>query len=526
MLITRSNVALANGSAPAVTWTSPAGTPACRAVRSIPAVGSTPASAAPGHWPDTDRSSAPVPQPMSSTRCGATPSPTGTLESKSGFRTRKEAEGYGADQEAAIRAGTYVDRRAGSITLTEWVNQWFPALDLELNTLSTYRYTIEVHILPKFGDRTLVSLTPEEIAVWEKQVLAKGYTRRTAREARSTLATILADAIPRYIQSNPAARRRGKGRKGQRRIERAEKAERTWATALEVLLFAERCSALSGRDADFVLVVPMAYTGMRWSEAMGLAPSCVRRATVKVDWKLYERDARFYRGRPKDGSIRTVDVPPFLADLLAHHLAVNPATKCTCRNSEEPWCPGGEYVFLGPRGVHFRRSNYAVRTVRPAADGRYAGRNGRCARPAAPVLVDASAPWPGTPLSPRPAVIPGEPYAPPTGRGIPRVTGKDGNGRCAACGRSTVIRADGTVISHKIAGALPRLAGRAGRAGPGGELGAAVSGADPRMGCGTVTRPGWMRWASGTCCSRSAWGMRSPACAASTATSRHGCAKS
>ena len=104
-----------------------------------------------------------------------------------------------------------------------------------LGPLSTYRYTIEVHILPAFGDWSLRSLElqPEAIALWEKQILARGYTRRTAREARSTLATILADAIPRYIQSNPAARRRGKGRKGQRRIERAEKAEKTWATALE-----------------------------------------------------------------------------------------------------------------------------------------------------------------------------------------------------------------------------------------------------------------------------------------------------
>jgi Phage integrase, N-terminal SAM-like domain len=124
--------------------------------------------------------------------------PGGTLESRPGFRTRKDAEKYGRDQEAAVRNNTYVDPRAGRITLTEWVNKWFPALDLELNTLSTYRYTIEVHILPAFGDRSLRSLElePEAIALWEKQIAARGYTRRTAREARSTLASILADATP------------------------------------------------------------------------------------------------------------------------------------------------------------------------------------------------------------------------------------------------------------------------------------------------------------------------------------------
>src|SRR6266566_2086728 len=55
--------------------------------------------------------------------CGARwRGPDGTLESKPGFQTRKAAENYARDQEAAIRSNTYVDPRAGRITLTEWVN--------------------------------------------------------------------------------------------------------------------------------------------------------------------------------------------------------------------------------------------------------------------------------------------------------------------------------------------------------------------------------------------------------------------
>jgi integrase len=378
--------------------------------------------------------------------------PDGTLESKSGFLKKKDAEDYGNDQEAAIRSNTYIDPRAGLITLSEWVNRWFPALDLELNTLSTYRYTIEVLILPEFGSRPLKSLEAEEIAIWEKGLVAKGYTRRTAAEARSTLATILNDAMPRYIQYNPASRRRGKGRKGQRRIEQAEKAEKTWATPLEALLFAERCAVLSGSDADFVLFIAIAYTGMRWSEAMGLPPECVTGTALDIDWKLYELDSRFYVGRPKDGSIRTADLPPFLATLLAEYVSVNPG-KCTCANQEPPWCPGKEYVFVGQRGGHFRRSNYSSRFVRPAADGWYPERKGANARPAAPVLVDARGAFPGVPLSPWPPAVPGEPYSPPAGRGVPRIAGgKEGTGRCPACAYTVLLRRDGTLISHKVAG--------------------------------------------------------------------------
>ena len=56
--------------------------------------------------------------------------PDGKLDSKPGFRTRKAAEDYGSDQEAAIRNHTYVDPRAGLITLTEWVNSGIRPLTL------------------------------------------------------------------------------------------------------------------------------------------------------------------------------------------------------------------------------------------------------------------------------------------------------------------------------------------------------------------------------------------------------------
>ena len=71
-----------------------------------------------------------------------------------------------------------------------------------------------MHILPAFGHRALASITAEKVSAWEMQIAAGGISRRTARDARSTLTTVLGDAIPRYIQINPAQRRRGKGRKG------------------------------------------------------------------------------------------------------------------------------------------------------------------------------------------------------------------------------------------------------------------------------------------------------------------------
>lgn len=393
-------------------------------------------------------------------------SPTGKRESKGGFTSKKDALKYGRDQEAAIRNNTYVDPRGGKITLTEWANRWYPALDLELGTLSNYRYHIQAHILPEFGTRTLASLNTEEIAAWEKDMVSLGYTPKVAREARSTLSNMLNDAVPRYLPANPAARRRGKGRRGQRRIERAERAERQWALPLEVLLFAERCAALSGLDTDFVMNVTMAYTGMRWSEALGLLPGCLEGQQLRIDWKLYELDGRFYRGRPKDGSIRRVDVPPFLTELIAWHMRTCPPRSCTCRNSEPPWCPGERYVFLGARAGHFRRSNYSSRIVRPAADGWYPARpdprtrHSSGQRSPVPVLADVTGPLPGRPLPPWPPVTPGKEFEPPQGKGVRRLTADGKHGRCPVCQRSGLLRMDGTLVRHKLGDAVCAGTGR------------------------------------------------------------------
>lgn len=176
--------------------------------------------------------------------------PSGVRESKDGFTSKRAAEKHAHDQEAKIRSGTSIDHRAGQITLTEWVNLWWPAQDLEPSTLADYRNRIEVRILPTFGDRALASITPEEVAVWEKGLIARGYAKRTAQAARSLLATILGDAIPRYIQTNPAVRRHGRGRIGLRRIAERQKTEKAWASPLQALLIAERCAVLSGQDGD------------------------------------------------------------------------------------------------------------------------------------------------------------------------------------------------------------------------------------------------------------------------------------
>jgi integrase len=101
---------------------------------------------------------------------------------------------------------------------------------------------------------------------------------------------------------------------------------------------------------------------------------------------------------PKDGSYRTLDLPSFLADLLRWAVE-NRRERCICPDIDgRPKCKGDDptdpnYLFLGPKGGHPRRSNYADDFITPAAEGLHPKRN----NVRRPVYVTAE-PWPGIPI--------------------------------------------------------------------------------------------------------------------------------
>ena len=335
--------------------------------------------------------------------------------SQSGFETKQAALGWGRDQEAKVRAGTWTDPGAGEITVSDWIDRCKTLHDVGPSTTANREYRIRRFIGPYWGKRTLNSLTGEEIAGWERELpAAEGISRSTARDARSLLHTILGDAAtarPPLIPVNPAVRPRNRGRRTGRGLDRSP--QRAWATPLEVLLVAERAALLAGRDDEFTMLVTIGYTGMRWGETIGLERDLLRPGLINVEWQLREVSGRFCRLPPKDDSYRSanvepltpVDIPPFLAGLLAAQAGKHARQRCACAAGHGG---SGRYVFLGPDGGHHRNSNYARRIFRPACDGRHPPANGR---PGRLVIADTTA-WPGTPAAAWPPAVPGKPFAP------------------------------------------------------------------------------------------------------------------
>src|SRR5262249_4577956 len=209
-----------------------------------------------------------------------------------------------------------------------YASRWYAGQDLAASTMQNYRRHIEEHLLPAFESMAVGDIQAPDIAAWERREQAAGYAESSIRTWRATLHLILADAVEDGLrEANPAARRRGRGKRAGRSRNRGP--EKTVTTALGVLLIAERAALLSGRDDECVAIVLTAFTGMRWGELVGLETRYIRPAGVRIEWQLYELDTgELYRCPPKDDSHRTVDTPDWLAGLVSEHVAHTQPRPC------------------------------------------------------------------------------------------------------------------------------------------------------------------------------------------------------
>lgn len=284
----------------------------------------------------------------------------GTHGSLPGFPTRQAAQAKAREIDADRRRGQFLDPDAGTITLTEWVETWFAALDVGPATLSQYRSVTRNHILPRWGASKLNDVTSIAVRVWAKKLRSSGYAAKTVSTIVKVFTMMLADAADeRLIPANPIRPQR----RGRRQHEPVPEA--VWATPTQAVQVALNAARLAGPDAA-MLILTGAWTGARWGELTGLHrdnvhlqlnPTGASTGAIVIDpyrGALHEIDTRLFLGPPKTAeSVRRIALPPFLAELLAHHLSTHSFGQ----------------VFTGQGGAFLRRSNFSRRAMRPAADG-------------------------------------------------------------------------------------------------------------------------------------------------------------
>ena len=68
------------------------------------------------------------------------------------------------------RAGTFINPADSRTTVASWVEQWLPALDVEIRTEEGYRGMLGNHILPRWGSTELAAVSSITVAGWSKQL--------------------------------------------------------------------------------------------------------------------------------------------------------------------------------------------------------------------------------------------------------------------------------------------------------------------------------------------------------------------
>lgn len=279
---------------------------------------------------------------------------SGHLHSISGFRSEREAADHAAELDEQRHRGSWIDPTDGRTTVDEWTRRWLPTLTVSERTEENYRRDLGNHVLPRWGESSLASITGADVQSWAGQLHAAGYAPTTVATLIKLLSRVLGDAVDaRLIAENPARQRPHRGPRVLRPV-----AERVWATPEQVVQVAENATALGGATMG-LLIVTAAWTGMRFGEISGLQRSNLHldEGLLVIDryvGGLHESGQRMWLGPPKTAaSVRVVSLPPFLIDLLTEHLD---------RTDGVP-------VFGGPAGGWLRRSNVDRRIMRPAADG-------------------------------------------------------------------------------------------------------------------------------------------------------------
>jgi integrase len=234
--------------------------------------------------------------------------PNGVQTKKRGFATKRDAEAYAATVETDKLSGAYVAPVLGRITVGELAPLWL-ARKVQLTAASHSRMlesAYKVHVGPAWGSTPVADIDVLGIETWIATMGSKGAGATTVLRAVGVLSGILSDAVKsRRLHSNPC--------KGVDNLPRKIGKRHVYLSADDVARLAQE----SGPHR--ALVLTLAYTGIRWGEAVALRVADVeflrRRLTVHANAVQLGVDHAV--GATKGKAVRSVPVPAFVLDELS-----------------------------------------------------------------------------------------------------------------------------------------------------------------------------------------------------------------
>ncbi|MFD6355352.1 tyrosine-type recombinase/integrase [Nocardia tengchongensis] len=241
--------------------------------------------------------------------------PNGVERARS-FDTKVAAQKFlDGDVTTKVVTGTWVDPDRSGVLFRVVAEKWFDTKKLRKpKTVAGYRSLLDSLVLPQWGGVPLRDIEFEDIQQWVVNLSESGGYRFEGRglsasrvnQAFQVLSQVLKFAIKsKRLAVNPAE---------EVELPSVVGAERKYLTHIEVM----KLAMAAGRFRPLVLT--LAYTGIRFGEAIALRGSAVNLDTRRI---TVSRSATFVTGKgyvetdTKNRTIRAVPVPAILGKELA-----------------------------------------------------------------------------------------------------------------------------------------------------------------------------------------------------------------
>lgn len=233
--------------------------------------------------------------------------PDGKQTKKRGFRRKIDAERFADSVEVSKMTGEYVAPALGRITVGELAPAWLEFKETSV-ARSNYR-TLEsgwrIHVQPRWGHVRIADIALPDVESWISKLRKDGHSTTTVVRVHSVLAGILDSAVKaNRLRANPA--------RGVDNLPSKTRKRHVYLTAEDVTALANE----SGQHR--ALVITLAYTGLRWGEAIALRVRDVdfARRRLNVHANAVQMGVEHEEGLTKSRKARSVPVAQFVLDEL------------------------------------------------------------------------------------------------------------------------------------------------------------------------------------------------------------------
>ncbi len=242
----------------------------------------------------------------------------GRLRTAGTFTNRKDADRAWQQAELLMAQGRLGGADTGRLTFTRYVDEiWFPNHVLEPSTREGYRYSIDKHLKPTFGQMRMVDILPSHVREWVTERVTAGTSPATIRHNKIVLSAIFTTALNDQVTllhpcrgvKTPTVPVKGY------RIITPEQFEAIYAALPD--------------DQSRLLVETAIDSGLRWGELTELRGLdldtashilTVTRAVVQVDPKFHPQGLRFHvKPYPKSRHARRMRLSTTLTSALLEH---------------------------------------------------------------------------------------------------------------------------------------------------------------------------------------------------------------